>query len=154
MAREYADVLSTSWSDMPEPKLLPDGSWRLRANGASYQPAKDDDGSPSVLFVYRPMEPMEDVDLGELEKLGDGYDPQMNRIFKRFYINDASDWKRVKDHVVKHGVQINPAESIGETLKAVRNKDIIGYVTSKSFQTNDGTPREENDVQTFAPIEE
>lgn len=153
MAEDYVNILEKSWGELPTPKVLPDGSWRIRNRGASYQAPKGEDGSPQVLFVYQPQEPMDDVDTEALSALGEGYDPAMNRIFTRFYINDASDWKRVMDHIAKHGVVIDPASSIKDTLKAVRNKDVIGYLTSRTFTDNAGQEQTTNEAKTFAPIE-
>lgn len=151
MSEDYADITNKQWDDIPEVQLLPSGSWRLRVRNASYQAAKNADQSPSVMIVYTPKEPMDDVDGEELAKLGSNYDVSANRIFTRFFVSDASDWDRVRKHVVKHGVEVKG--SIGDTLKALSGHDVVAYVGRRTFTNNAGELQESNEAQNFASVE-
>jgi hypothetical protein len=98
---DYEELANLSWDDVPEIKLLPTGTWKLRGQSATLQPAKSEGGSPSVLFTYVPVEPMADVDDDELAELHNGgeYDYSLNRIFVRMWISDGRDRFTVKNHV-------------------------------------------------------
>lgn len=149
MSNDYTDIANTSWENIPEPKLLPDGTWRLRLRNASYQPSKDEDKSPTVLFVYNAKEAMSDVSEDELTKLGQNYDVEANRIFTRFYVNDASDWANVRKHLEKHGVK--PEGNIIQSLKIAKNAEVLAYLSQRNFTAN-GEVREENVATSFASI--
>lgn len=149
---DYADILSQSWDEIPEAKTLPQGSYLLRARSASYQPAKDVDKSPAVLFVYSAKEAMEDVDADEIAKLGDNYDIGANKIFSRFFVADKSDWDNVRKHIAKHGVDLKGL-TIEESLKAVKGREVIAFLGQRSFTTNAGEAKEENVPSNFTPVE-
>lgn len=149
---DYADILNQSWDDIPEPKLLPVGSWKLRNRGATYQPAKKEGNSDQVVFVYTPIEPMEDVNVEDLQALGADYDVQSNRIFARFFVSDGNDWDRVRKHIAKHGVEVKG--KLADTLKSVKGRDVIAYLEQRSF-TREGSSEVEtaNEAKNFAPVE-
>lgn len=148
---DYEDILSKSWDEIPEVQTLPVGSWLLRARNASYQAPKSADASPAVLFVYTAKEPMEDVDSEELSKLGDNYDISANRIFSRFFVQDAADWDNVRKHLAKHGIDTK-GQSIEESLKQVKGREVIAYLGQRSFTTNAGETKEENTPSNFVPV--
>lgn len=151
MSENYEDILSMSWDQIPVVKLLPVGSYLLRSRSASFQPAKEAGKNASVMFVYTVKEPMDDVKTEELADLGEGYDLDANRIFKRFYIETAADWDQVRKHLVKHQVELTG--SILETLKTVKGHEVIGYLEQRSFVNAAGEAQQNNEAVTFAPVE-
>lgn len=151
MSEDYADILNTSWDNIPEVQVLPEGSWLLRGRNATYQAAKSADGSPVVLFVYQAKEPMDDVDAAQLAALGDNYDIAANRIFFRFYINDNSSWDGVRKHLAKHGV--DPKGTVKESLDAFKGTEVIAYLSKRSYKTNAGEDAESNEPSQFAKVE-
>ena len=146
----YSDIAKLTWGNIPEPKLLPDGSWLLRAQMAKYMPARDEDGNPQVLFVYGAKEPMSDVRAEDLDALGSNYDLGANRIFVRFYVSNAAEWDNVRKHLAKHGVEAEGP--IVDTLKKVRGTEVVGYLTTRSFVDGSGNQRSENTAGQFEAV--
>ena len=152
MAENYEDIANLGWDSIPEPKVLPTGSWLLRTKGATYKPSKDEDKSPQVLFIYEAREPMSDVDAAELDALGE-YDPKTGRIYTRFYVETGNDWNNVRMHIEKHGVETK-GKSVPDTLKEVRGKDVIAYLEQRTYINNTtGAQVTENTAKQFAPVE-
>lgn len=149
---DYADILTKSWDEIPEVKTLPNGSYLLRGRNASYQPAKNEDQSPAVLFVYTAKEAMDDVDAEDLEKLGDNYDLGANRVFQRFFVADGADWDNVRKHLSKHGIDAK-GKSIQDSLKEFKGKEVVAYLSSRTFKTNAGEDKEENVASNFTVAE-
>jgi hypothetical protein len=147
---DYADILNKSWDEIPEVVPVPKGSYLLKGQNATFQPAKGEDGSPSVLFVYRVKEPMDDVDTGELAALGDNYDLEANRIFTRFWINDGSDWDKVRKHLTKHGVPLKG--NIADSLKEFKGAEVVAFVDQRNFTDNAGQSQTENTAANFTPV--
>lgn len=150
----YEDILNRSVEDLPEAKFLPSGSWVLKAsNGAKFTPPKSEDDVPVVLFVYEPIEPMDDVDDDAIEELGEDYDLANNPLFFRIRIQRESDWKRVIDHVKLHGVDPEGL-TVKEAMAAVKGARIIGAVTLRSYTDKaTQTLKTVNDVAQFAEVE-
>ena len=147
---DYASIVDRSWDSIPPVELLPQGSWLLRGQNATYQAAKGD-GSPSVLFVYKVKEPMDDVTAEDIEKLGQNYDVEANKIFTRFWIGDNSDWDKVRKHLAKHGVDTT-GKSISDSLKEFKGTEIVAYLDQRSFQNNAGETQEDNVASNFTPV--
>lgn len=147
----YEDILNESWDNIPQPLPLPVGSYLLVGRNATYQPAKAADKSDAVLFVYGVKEAMEDVDQDQLDELGDDYDLGNNTIFHRIYVETSVDWDRVREHLSKHGVE--PKGSIGESLKAFKNTNVVGFLSQRSYTTNAGEAKVDNNVTAFVPVE-
>lgn len=150
---DYTDILKKSWDEIPEAAALPVGSYLLKARNASFQPAKEADKNPVVLFVYAPKEAMDDVDTGALAALGENYDIADNRIFKRFYIETNADWDNVRKHIVKHGVDLK-GKSLEEGLTAVKGTEVIAYLDQSTYQDKaTGEMKTNNDAKEFVPVE-
>lgn len=132
----YADILNTSWDNIPTPKILPAGSWRVRCKSASQQAPKGD-GNASILFVYEPVEPMDDVDDNAIEALGPNYDYSIAPIFVRFWLGGAAELNRVRDHIAKHGIDLT-GMTVGETLKALQGTEVVGMMAERAY-TNKAT---------------
>lgn len=152
MSKDYEDILNQSWESIPVVQTLPDGSYLLKGRSAKYQPAKNEDGSPAVLFVYTPKEAMDDVSADELAKLGDNYDVGANRIFSKFFVNDGADWDKVRKHLVKHGIEATG--SIEDSLKAFKGTEVVAFIGTRSFTNNAGETQVENQATNFTKVEE
>ena len=152
-AVNYADILNESWDNIQEVVVLPIGSWLLRTRNASLQPPKTEGGNPSVLFVYEPKEPMQDVDQEALDALGADYNYSENRVFFRVWLETGADKDRLRQHIMRHGVDLT-GMSIGESLKAVKGTEVVAYLSQKQI-TNKGSgeTRVENDPQNFVEAE-
>lgn len=148
----YSEILERSWDDIPEPKLLPEGSWLLRGRNAAYLPKKDALNA-RALFFYTAKEPMSDVDQGELDALGEGFDYEASAddIVKTFWIEKDTDWKAVKEHLALHGIEVK-GKSQQETLKAFKGTEIVSFLTQKTINTKNGA-KTVNDPTTFAKVE-
>lgn len=148
---DYKDIAELSWEEIQEPKPLPVGTYLLKLTNAVFQPAKDESKSPTVMFVHKPKEAMDDVDTGELSALGAEYDIGENKIFTRIYIEDGSSWDQVRKLLAKHGVAVKG--SVPETLKNAKGAEVLGYLDQRSFARKDGTQAVANNVTEFAPVE-
>ena len=148
---DYADIADLSWDNIQEPKVLPVGSYLLKLRNAVFQPAKEADKSPVVMFVHVPKEAMDDVDTSELEALGTEYDIAENKLFTRIYIEDGSSWDQVRKLLSKHGIEAKG--KIEETLKAAKGAEVIGYLDQRAFTRKDGSAGMANNVTEFAPVE-
>ena len=148
---DYADIAELSWENIQEPKPLPEGTWLLRLRNAVFQPSKDADKSPTVMFVHVPKEPMSDVKTTELEALGAEYDTSENKIFTRIFIEDGSSWDQVRKLLAKHGVTVSG--NVQESLKKAKGSEVLAYLTIDRFQRKDQTWGENNKVTEFAPVE-
>lgn len=148
---DYADIASLSWDEIQEPKVLPVGTFLLKLRNVVFQPSKDADKSPVVMFVHVPKEPMEDVKTDELEALGPDYDIGENKLFTRIYIEDGSSWDQVRKLLAKHGVEATG--SIEESFKKAKGAEVLGYLEQKTFTRKDQTVGIANNVTEFAPVE-
>lgn len=148
----YSEILDRSWDDIPEPSLLPEGSWLLRGKNATYIPKKDTLNA-RVLFFYVPKEPMSDVDQEALDALGDDFDyaEGSDDIVKTFWIEKNAQWKDVKDHLALHGVEVK-GRSQQETLKAFKGTEVVSFLVQKTVNTKNG-PKTVMDPSTFAKVE-
>lgn len=131
----YEDILAGGWEGVPEPKLLPNGSWLLALRNGSFIP-KDEDNEKSkarVILFYIAETPMADVDDDKLKELGD-YDFENTDLVQTFYIERAVDWARVKRHLALHqGVQF--LDSIQETLKkGLKGAKVVGYLSDQTYK--------------------
>lgn len=149
MAEKYSDILNRSWDDIPQPKLLPEGSWLLKVRNVSYFPANEDKNQPErVAFFFAAKEPMDDVDQQELTALGDGYDYAINDVVKQFTIFRPKDWNAVRDLLGLLGVDPKGA-SQADTFKEAKNQEVIGYLTIRNYTTKAGESKSDNDVSSF-----
>lgn len=152
---DYADIANLSWDEIQEPQVLPVGSYLLKLSNASFQPSKDADKSPVVMFVYKAKEAMEDVNTEELEALGAEYDISENKIFHRIYIEDGSSWDQVRKHIAKHFPEDEapPKGKVVDTLKALKGAEIVGYLNQQSFKRKDGTQGMSNNATEFGRVD-
>src|SRR6266850_208671 len=134
---DYADIASLSWDTIQEPHTLPVGTYLLRLSNATFQPAKDADKSPVVMFVYRVKEAMDDVKSEELDELGSEYDITENKVFYRVYIEDGSSWDQVRKHLLKHEVKIEG--TVIDTLKRAKGSEVLAYLEQNTFKRQDGS---------------
>ena len=148
----YESLLKQTWGEIPDKKTLPVGSWRLRGRNASFKEAVDD-LSASFMFVYAPVEALDDVSPEGLAELGDDYEVSNNRIFAKFWVETSVDFDAVRKHLAKHGNNVADDLSIEETLKAFKDTEIISYLDVKTYTNRAGEEVEDNDAKSFAPVE-
>jgi hypothetical protein len=153
MSDNYEDLANRSFDEIPEEKILPTGSWLLKARSGTIQPPKEAGKPETVLLVYTPVEPMDDVDAEEISALHNGseYDYNMNRIFVRFYLESGRDVRNVREHLAKHGV--TEGKNIKELLKNFRGTQAVAQVGYRQFQNSLGQTIEENTATNFVPAE-
>lgn len=152
MTEKYSDILQRTWSEIPEPKLLPQGSWLLRGKNVAIFPPKEEGKPARVAFFYEAVEPMDDVSQTDLEALGTDYAFSENDIVKQFFINRNKDWDQVRKHLVLHGVDVAPSRSQAETFKDFTGTEIVSYLGTKTFTDGSGNTKTDNDPQSFAVV--
>lgn len=153
MTDNYTDIMQTQWNDIPEPQVLPVGSWRLRLRNANFVVAKEEGQNSKFLFFYVPQEPMADVDEAELAALGSEYDISENDVVHTIWVERKRDFDKVRKHLLIHGIEVNPDQSIEETLKGARNAEVVAYLGQRSFTTRGGETVTENQPTNFVPVE-
>ena len=147
---DYENILSKGWDNIPQPKQLPEGSYLLVSRGASIQAPTKEGGNPNILFVHSVKEAMDDVDDGDLKKLGDGYDFSLNRIFTRVWLETAADYSGARAMLKKHGVDTS-GDDYKEAFKDLRGKEIVAFLTPHSFVNNAGDEVQDNRASNFVP---
>lgn len=153
MLSKYADILNQQWDDLPQPKLLPEGTYLLKGTNVSFFPAnEEEDKSARVVFFYEVKEPMEDVEASELDKLGVNYDFANNDIAAQFYINRPKDWAKVRAHLEAHG--INPeGKTQEETFEAFKGTEVLAHITQNEYVSKrTGTSVTQNQPTLFAKV--
>lgn len=148
----YESILDRQWDDIPEVQVLPVGSWLLKGKNAVHMPAKSADANESILFVYEPKEPMDDVDEVELKALGADYDFAENRIYGRFWIETGRDLDSIRNHLEKHGVDTKGA-SIKDSLEAFKGTEVVAYLGTRNYTDASGELRTDNDPTSYASAE-
>jgi hypothetical protein len=159
---DYEAIGDLSWDDIPEAKALPKGPWVLQGKNAKRMPGREGDGereasSPYVLFFYKAVEPLVEVDDAELEALGADYDLSTNDLTFRIYIETKADYRKVLAHLVKHGVtpgvneETGKAEGIDATLKHFRGSKVIGVLGKRTYKDRAGDLRTDNTISAFYP---
>lgn len=151
MADNYADILNRSWDEIPEPKVLPNGTWLLRGNNVGYFPAKEEGKSTRVAFFYTPKEAMDDVDEAELDQLGPDYDLADSDVVKQFFINRSKDWDAVRKHLALHGIDTTGKSQV-ETFKEFNGTEVLSYLGTKTYTDSSGKTVEQNDPTQFAAV--
>lgn len=147
----YEDILNRSWDNIPKDQLLPEGSWLLRGQNATFQKAKTEDQSDRFLFVYQVKEPMSDVDAQALQSLGD-FDITSKQVFFTLFVQRPKDWDIVRAHLAKHGVPVSGV-SIQDSLKAFKGTEVIAYLGTKTFTSKQtGEVVTDNDPTVFEPV--
>lgn len=147
---DYSDILTKSWDEIPEPKTLPNGSYRLKGRNASFLPAKDDNSNPRILFFYSVKEPMDDVDQDALDALGPDYDMEENDVVATFWLQKSKDYANVKAHLKLHGVDVSG--NIQDSLKAFKGSEVNAFLTSETFTNAQGQLVEQNKPTAFTAV--
>ena len=110
-------ALARTREEVPEPRDLPNGTWRFKSTNAKYYPEKDD-ASAYIQIVLIPTAAQDDVDTNELE----GFDMEVTRVFHRAWMADARDewafWELVAKFGIKHS---------GRTLADILPEFAKGY---------------------------
>ena len=153
MTEDYKELLNRTRAETPDEKQLPLGSYRLKGRGARFLPAKEDDKNDSVMFIYNPMEALQDVDMDALAELGD-YDITQNKIFFRVWIETETDWAAFWRHMDKHGAVMGPDATRKEAMGAIKGTEIIAWLDQRTFENKAGDMVDTNDPTNFAPIED
>lgn len=157
MTEKYEDTLNRSWDDIPEPQMLPPGSWLLRGNNVAVFPPKEEGQKTRVVFFYEAKEPMEDVQQEDLDALGD-YAYSENDIVKQFWINKNKDWDAVRKHLDLHGISTKnedgTTKSQLETFKEFKGAEIVSFLTVETYTGADGMAHTQNVPTSFARVGE
>lgn len=148
---DYADILGKAYGQIQKIKSLPVGTWRLKCRNASFQKG-DGEKNPAFMFVYVPQAPMDDVDASQLAELGATYDVAENRIFHKVWYETGRDLNAFFEHVKKHGVEVTDTMTIEDALKAVKGKEVLSYLGTRTFKTKSGETVVDNDPESFAPV--
>lgn len=155
----YEAIAETSWDDLPDPQVLPKGTWRVKGKNAKRM-AGGEGGNPYVLFFYKAVEPMSDVEDEDLNGLGTDYDFGINDLSFRIYTETLADFRKVEAHLAKHGIvpakdeETGKSEGIDATLKKFRNAEVLTVLGKRTFKDKTGELRTDNTMTAFVPLVE
>ena len=149
---DYNEMLNRSWDEIPETRTLPVGSWLLEGRNIVYMEKSGTTNARALLF-YKPLEPMTDVNVKELEALGKDYDLSNNDVVATFWLERNKDWEALREHLELHGINTKGKPQI-ETFKAFKGSKIVSYLDVKNFKTKTGAMKEDNEPVSFARFEE
>jgi len=153
---DYESILKGSWDNIPDLKLLPPGTWRLKCRAAKFSPNKNPKVSPQIVFAYEPVEPMDDVDDEALAALGKNYNYSENRIFETLWAGgSANDWAKITAHLALHGIDARKDYgSPEEAIDACKNTEVLGHVVQEQV-TNKTTGKvtTQNSISFFVSAE-
>lgn len=153
MPEKYSEILSRSWGDIPQPKLLPEGTYLLRVRNVSYFPANEEKNQPErVTFFFEAKEAMDDVDQGELSALGEDYSFSINDIAKQFSLFRPNDWDGVRKLLTLLGVDCSPTKSQAETFSEAKGQEVLGFVKQATFTKKSGESVTQNQPEAFAAV--
>lgn len=160
--KTYESILAGSWDELPEEKLLPEGSYRLRGRNVVRMPPKEEGQSERVLFFYNVVEAMDDVDADELASLGDDYDITENEVVAQFFVGKKKDADRIRKHLDMHGIEIPTKEqvakgadpkTIDESFEEFKGSETIAWLKQDTYTDNAGNLRQDNKPSNFARVE-
>lgn len=153
MSDTYEDILKRQYGQIQKVKTLPTGTWRIKCKNATFQKGNAEEGkNPAFMFVHVPLTPSDDVDEGQLAELGAQYDVGENRLFTKVWYESGRDLDAFFDLVKKHGVEVTPEMSVEDALKAVKGKEIMSYLGTKTFKSKTGAMVTDNQTENFAPV--
>lgn len=149
---DLGNILDRTWDDFPEEQTLPDGTWTLTGRNAAYMPPREEGQNGKVVFFFIPKDPAGDVDEDALAALGADYDFTENEVTTTIWIERNRDWGQVKAILVALGVDVE-GKSLKEQFKQVRGKDVMAYVTTRSYNRADGSTVVQNVANQFQATE-
>lgn len=134
-ASTFETMFQKSRAEIPVPKTLPRGHYVLALRATFKRPPREEGKSGQLSFSFEALEPMEDVDPGELEALGENYSIKDNKISADFWLgeNNPQDWHRVWEHLAYYGVKSEDFADLDTALKAAVNKRIVAYVSPDTY---------------------
>jgi hypothetical protein len=133
---DLGNIMDRSWNDMPEVLLLPVGTYKLVTRNIAYMAPKEAGQNGKVVVFFIPKEPLSDVDTSDLPE---NYDITENEVTATFWIERNKDWQPVRDLLKALGVDTEGGDSMKDTFKAARKKEITAYVDVRSFQSRGQT---------------
>lgn len=145
------EILDRSWDEIPQPKLLPVGSYLLKGRNASFVPGKDGQND-KALFFYVPKEAMDDVSESDIADLGADYDYAANQIVYTIWLEGPKDWDNMRQHLAKHGVDTK-GKSVKDSLKAFRGSEVVAYLNQRNFTNRAGENITENNPTAFVAVD-
>lgn len=150
MSESYGSILNRQWEDVQDEKTLPSGTFRLKCRSAAFKEPREEGQKSYFQFIHQVETAADDVDVSQLEELGDGYDLHINRVFTKVFYETDADMRSVKAILKAHG--IDAKGSIPETLAAMKNKEAMGFLGVDHFTDSAGQARTKNVVKAWSPV--
>ena len=147
---DYKDILSKQWKDLPQPKLLPNGSWLLRVTKVIEPEA--DAKWPQFTFMMAAKQAMDDVSAADIEALGEDYDVSQSVIFHRMWASRETDFDKICRFLEKLGLDMDNL-TIGDALEKAKGSEIVAYVDTETYNDKDGNSVTRNTAGSFSAAE-
>lgn len=136
---DWTGIVSQSVDAWPEPPTLPAGHYQLRVRGGKFDKSKG-----STFIGLSPVQPLADVDVAEIEALGD---ITQSMVFVRFNMARYDDVARLKQLIRAIGLG---EYNIDDALKAMKDTVLQGEVTHSP--KDDGTDGKWVNVRRLGPV--
>jgi hypothetical protein len=155
---DYDDLLNRTWDDIPEPVLLPGGTWMVAGKTAALVRPKEEGKSLKILFGLKAKEPV-NVAQEELDELGD-YDITINDLQHTIYIENASDWDKVRKFLAVFGVEIDTKVKIVDGngklsfAKAFAGAEAVAEIGQRNYQDANNETVWQNNLSKFQAVTE
>lgn len=147
---DFEELANRSWDDIPEPKLLPKGHYKVVGLRIMHRLAdpEDEKSKETVTPVYVVKEALDDVPMDALAELGDDYDLTCNKLYPRFWIESDADWGKVRKHLNAIGIDTT-GRGMAETFKAFEGSQAYCYLDHRTYKNRDGEMVTENTATGF-----
>lgn len=146
----HDELLSRGVDAVPEPKLYPSGTWRLKALSGTVKPKDDDENVKQVTITVIGTEPGEDVDSDELDDADGLYEG--TRIFVRRNIENGNDEYQLAKLLKAFGFT-NDDGPMFECVKNIKGREAFATLGMRSYKNRNGEQVFENTARNFIPVE-
>ena|SRR6478609_8183408 len=153
---DYDDLYNVTWENIPEAVTLPDGGYLLKGANMAFIKPKEEGKGGKVLFTYKAKEPVS-VDQDALDDLPQGYDLDINDLNFTIWIESASDWNKVRDHLSLHGVETAGPLFVNGKLAAAKDfkgSEVVAQVSTSFYKNNAGETIPQNNLKQFQRVAE
>lgn len=147
-------LMDTDYENLPEVmETIPTGTWRLRAKNGFYKEANGDQKAKAGIFII-PVEPYSDVDPEALAAAGDDYDFTNNQIVFSRNIENLRDLQEFLKVVKAFGVDLVGHSPRNAITKAIRGKEAVASVGTRSYTSQTRGQVTENTVSNFVAVDD
>ncbi len=149
----YTSIMDRKSSDFKPPKLIPEGTWRLRGLMSSARQRSDDEGEYEIVsLIHEPFEATDSVDpelVNEIDEVTGKSAYDGRRVETAFFIRNANDVLKMLRVIGLHGVDVDDRD-MPDIMSDFRGSFVYGRVGVKPATL---TREAENKVVLWTSVE-